>query len=699
MMEDHLYCKDLYEPITFQTMPEGKIEREWELLNRKAVAMICKYIDKSLFEHVSTYTNAYELWSKLESMIQKKTPRNKAHLVRHLVKLEYNDGQSMIEHLNNSKGLVNQLSKIEMKIDDELRALLLLSSLRESSLMNGEARRKKRDLPRKSEAKVKNGTVKCDQVDPKKKEENNTTVVAVKEEEDGIFLFGGDNYLNLAQDDCSWIVDSGASFHVTPHIDFFSTYQTSYFGAVKMGNQETSKIVGIGNVILKTNTDCEIVLNYVRYVPDIRLNLISAGKLDDAGYMNLFGGGKWKLTRNRMIVARGNKQGSLYVTRGKICKGEANVACANSCLELWHKSLGHISEKGLQILAQNALIPEVKGKAIQPCIHCLAGKQHKVSFRRDQTRGEYRIPFEEYCKSYGIKFEKTPPKTPQLNGVAERMNRTIEERVRSMLSNAQLSKSFWGEAVKTATKIVNHSPSALDGEILEQVWTGKKVSYEHFKVFGCRAFVHIPKDELNKRIVRNRDVVFLEDQTIEDTKQSGSPMSKAITQIIQDPVPMIRHETIEEQNAENQDENNDSPTDESSIEANEDQPIETIGPKVAPEPEVTPQPELRRSVRERRPSNRYPPLEYVIVVNEGEPQSFDQAMEDDHKEQWLKAMQEEMQSLHENQTYDLVELPKGRHALKNKWVYKLKTDESNKKPRHKARIVVKCCNQKEGIDF
>ncbi|KAK8650924.1 hypothetical protein V6N13_140545 [Hibiscus sabdariffa] len=57
---------------------------------------------------------------------------NKAHLVRRLVKLEYNDGQSMIEHLKTFKGHVNQLSMIEMKIDDELQALLLLSSLPES---------------------------------------------------------------------------------------------------------------------------------------------------------------------------------------------------------------------------------------------------------------------------------------------------------------------------------------------------------------------------------------------------------------------------------------------------------------------------------------------------------------------------------------------------------------------------------------
>ena len=52
--------------------------------------------------------------------------------MRRLVKLEYKDGHSMIEHLNIFKGLVNQLTKIDMKIDDELQALLLLSSLPES---------------------------------------------------------------------------------------------------------------------------------------------------------------------------------------------------------------------------------------------------------------------------------------------------------------------------------------------------------------------------------------------------------------------------------------------------------------------------------------------------------------------------------------------------------------------------------------
>jgi len=53
-------------------MPEGNNENEWKLLNYKAVAIIRKYIDKSLFEQVPKFDNAYEVWTNLESLIQKK---------------------------------------------------------------------------------------------------------------------------------------------------------------------------------------------------------------------------------------------------------------------------------------------------------------------------------------------------------------------------------------------------------------------------------------------------------------------------------------------------------------------------------------------------------------------------------------------------------------------------------------------------
>ena len=62
-------------------------------------------------------------------------------------------------------------------------------------------------------------------------------------------------------------------------------------------------------------------------------------------------------------------------------------------------------------------------------------------------------------------------------------------------------------------------------------------------------------------------------------------------------------------------------------------------------------------------------------------------------------MKEELKSLHENHTYDLVNLPKGKRALKNKWVFKLKTKERCPHPRYKARLVVKGFSQKKGVDF
>lgn len=62
-------------------------------------------------------------------------------------------------------------------------------------------------------------------------------------------------------------------------------------------------------------------------------------------------------------------------------------------------------------------------------------------------------------------------------------------------------------------------------------------------------------------------------------------------------------------------------------------------------------------------------------------------------------MQQVMSSLHENHKYDLVPLPKERKALKNKWVYKLKTNENTLQPWYKAHLVIKGFSQKKGINF
>jgi len=65
-----------------------------------------------------------------------------------------------------------------------------------------------------------------------------------------------------------------------------------------------------------------------------------------------------------------------------------------------------------------------------------------------------------------------------------------------MLSVARLTQEFWAEAVKTARYVVNMSPSsALVDTTPNEVWSGKKLSMAHLKVFGCDAFVHVPKEK------------------------------------------------------------------------------------------------------------------------------------------------------------------------------------------------------------
>ena len=75
-----------------------------------------------------------------------------------------------------------------------------------------------------------------------------------------------------------------------------------------MGNEGISKILRKGDVCLKTGLGCTLVLKDVRHVSDILLNLIFTGKLDDEGYINHFGGGKWKLTKGSLFVVKGRKR-------------------------------------------------------------------------------------------------------------------------------------------------------------------------------------------------------------------------------------------------------------------------------------------------------------------------------------------------------------------------------------------------------
>lgn len=111
--------------------------------------------------------------------------------------------------------------------------------------------------------------------------------------------------------------------------------------------------------------------------------------------------------------------------------------------------------------------------AIAPARHVgnVRDEGRELKCVRADNGGEYRGPFDKYCRDHGIRLEKTYPKTPQHNGVAERIHRTIGERIRCILSHVKLPKSFLGEAVRTA--VVNLSPSVpLKGDVPEREGCG-----------------------------------------------------------------------------------------------------------------------------------------------------------------------------------------------------------------------------------
>ena len=73
-----------------------------------------------------------------------------------------------------------------------------------------------------------------------------------------------------------------------------------------------------------------------------------------------------------------------------------------------------------------------------------------------------------------------------------------------------------------------------------------------------------------------------------------------------------------------------------------------------------------------------------MISYQGEPETYQEVLKHENKTKWLKAMKEEMKSLHENHTYDLVKPPKKKKILKNKWVFRRKNDGNSSQRRFKA---------------
>ncbi|KAE8695795.1 hypothetical protein F3Y22_tig00110684pilonHSYRG00024 [Hibiscus syriacus] len=134
----------------------------------------------------------------------------------------------------------------------------------------------------------------------------------------------------------------------------------------------------------------------------------------------------------------------------------------------------------------------------------------KIKRLRTDNGGEYKSDsFFDVFHEYGIVRHFTVRHTPQQNGVAEHMNRTLLEKVQCLLSNAGLGKAFWAEAVTYAGHLINRLPlSAIGGKTPLEVWSGKPATdYDSLHLFGSTAYYHVKPSKLDPRA---KKVLFME---------------------------------------------------------------------------------------------------------------------------------------------------------------------------------------------
>ena len=91
-------------------------------------------------------------------------------------------------------------------------------------------------------------------------------------------------------------MNSGASFHTTPHLEIIQNYVTGDFGKVYLADGSALDVVGLGDVRILLLNGSVWLSEKVQHIHDLRRNLISVGQLDDEGHAILFVSGTWKVT-------------------------------------------------------------------------------------------------------------------------------------------------------------------------------------------------------------------------------------------------------------------------------------------------------------------------------------------------------------------------------------------------------------------
>lgn len=342
---------------------------------------------------------------------------------------------------------------------------------------------------------------------------------------------------------------------------------------------------------------------------------------------------------------------------------------------------------------------------------CLTEKQldRKVKILRTDNGGEYiNAEFEKYLKKQGIIHQTTNPYTPEQNGLSERLNRTIIEKARCLLYEANLEKKFWAEAVNTACYLRNRSMVSGLEKTPYEIFYKKKPNLEHIRIFGSVVMTHVPKEKRAKWDKKSEQLVLV---GFSETTKGYRLYNPRTNKVCTSRDVHVMEKTVSETDVQiigdiNQDkldteELNTSTASQSEVES---ETLDDGDSSYAPDEDVSANEDvLRRSQRQRKAKTWDDFVTYFTEKTEesdsvGDPTSVKEALSSVNRDQWISAMTNEMNNFSENCAWDIVELPEGHTPVKCKWVFKTKLNSDNSIT-YRARLVAKGFSQRQGIDF